>query len=162
MGSKNARPGPDIIVKITVYSQIIAIEIKQLCCYWQAPTTGWTMTTKPKKKAAGKARAVAPKRKQGRIQKAKTPAPVKQTEVFLEPDEFVAICREALGGRGWQKAFLSGTGMAQSTITRYIRGVFPIPKYVAMIVRLIQALRLRGIPLPEEFTAPTQQQGRDE
>ena len=123
------------------------------------------MTTKPKKKAPRKALAAAPKRKQISrkvIQKAKTAAPVKPPDVLLEPDEFVAICRDALGGRGWQKAFMSGTGLAQSTITRYIRGVFPIPQYVVMICRLLQTLRLRGIPLPEEFSAPQHLPGRDD
>jgi hypothetical protein len=115
------------------------------------------MATKRMKKAARRTPAAPPaKRKAPR----KTAAPkkkVKETvieQVFLEPEEFIAICHDALGGRGWQRAFMSGTGMAQSTITRYIRGVFPIPQYVAMICRMLQTLRINGIPLPEEFTVP--------
>lgn len=69
----------------------------------------------------------------------------------LSPEEFEAAASDALGGRGWQKAFRAGTGLAQSTLTRYLRGIFPIPQHVAIIVEMLQTLRSHGIPVPEAF-----------
>lgn len=70
---------------------------------------------------------------------------------FLTPEEFEAIGRSALGGRGWQRALMRGTGIAQTTITRYLRGVFPIPKTMALIMNMLQTLRNNGLPIPSEF-----------
>lgn len=70
----------------------------------------------------------------------------------MEPEAFEAAASDALGGRGWQKSFRAGTGLAQSTLTRYLRGIFPIPQHVAIIVEMLQSLRSNGIPVPEAFT----------
>lgn len=71
----------------------------------------------------------------------------------ISPEDFEAAASDALGGRGWQKSFRAGTGLAQSTLTRYLRGVFPIPQHVALIVQLLQTLRLHGLPVPDTFTS---------
>jgi hypothetical protein len=122
------------------------------------------MTTRPKKtarKAPGR-RKTASRKTSG---KTATPpqAATKRPPApgYLTPDEFAAICYDALGGRGWQKAFMSGTGLAQSTVTRYLKGIFPIPQYVAMICRLLQMLRSNGVTLPDEFTPPLHRGRRD-
>ena len=71
----------------------------------------------------------------------------------LTPEEFELALSNALGGRGWQKSFRAGTGFAQSTLTRYLRGVIPIPQHVAIIVEMLQSLRNKGFPVPEAFTS---------
>lgn len=71
----------------------------------------------------------------------------------MTPEDFVAACSDALGGRGWQKSFCKGVGIAHSTLTRYISGAFPIPQHIAIIVEMIQKLRLNGLTVPEAFTA---------
>lgn len=70
----------------------------------------------------------------------------------MTPEDFEAAASDALGGRGWQKAWRAGTGQAQSTLTRYLRGQFPIPQHVAIIVEMLQTLRHHGFPVPEAFT----------
>lgn len=97
----------------------------------------------PPKKAAAKAKAKAPAR----------PVVVEQREGAITPEDFEAIASDALGGRGWQKSFRAGTGMAQSTVTRYLRGVIPIPQHVAIICEMLQTLRRNGLPVPEAFTS---------
>jgi hypothetical protein len=69
----------------------------------------------------------------------------------LTPEEFEAIGNAALGGRGWQKRLVRGTGWAQTTVTRYLRGMFPIPKHVALLMNVLMTLRNNEIPLPSEF-----------
>lgn len=89
----------------------------------------------------------------------KTPAPKNQQRPTqrrprvgaLTPEEFEAAASDALGGRGWQKSFSAGTGLAQSTLTRYLRGVFPIPQHIVLIVQMLQELRSHGLPVPEAF-----------
>jgi len=78
---------------------------------------------------------------------------------FLTPEEFEAIGRAALGGRGWQRALRRGTGIAQTTITRYLRGIFPIPKTIALIMNMLQTLRNNGLPIPSEFFDDDEQKG---
>jgi hypothetical protein len=77
----------------------------------------------------------------------------------LTPQDFEAAASEALGGRGWQKAFIMGTGIAQSTLTRYLRGIFPIPQWVAAVVEMLQTLRMNGLSVPDSFTVPPQSPG---
>lgn len=69
----------------------------------------------------------------------------------LSPEDFEAAARDALGGLGWQRSFRSGTGLAQSTLTRYLKGVFPIPQHVAIIVEMLQTLRRNNLPVPDAF-----------
>lgn len=71
----------------------------------------------------------------------------------MTPEEFEAAASEALGGRGWQKAFSRGTGLAPSTITRYLQGIYEVPQYVAVIVEMLATLRRNGLPMPEAFSA---------
>lgn len=75
----------------------------------------------------------------------------------LSPEEFEASASAALGGRGWQRAFRAGTGLAQSTLTRYLRGIFPVPQHVAIIVEMLQTLRSHGLPIPEAFNTENRQ-----
>lgn len=72
----------------------------------------------------------------------------------ISPEDFEAAASDALGGRGWQRAFVRGTGLAQSTLTRYLRAVFPIPLHVAIIVEMLQTLRHNGLPVPSSFSEP--------
>lgn len=72
----------------------------------------------------------------------------------LSSEAFEAACSDALGGRGWQKAFRRGTGFAQSTLTRYLRGIIPVPQHVATMVEMMQTLRRNGLPLPDVFNIP--------
>lgn len=55
----------------------------------------------------------------------KRPMAVEPRVGVIAPEEFEAALRDALGGRGWQKTFIRGMGIAQSTLTRYLRGVSP-------------------------------------
>lgn len=71
----------------------------------------------------------------------------------MTPQEFETLASEALGGRGWQKTFAEGTGLSNSTITRYLQGVFPIPQYVAVICEMLITLRRNGLPVPDAFSA---------
>lgn len=71
----------------------------------------------------------------------------------MTPQDFERAASAALGGWGWQKAFRRGTGLDQSTITRYLKGVFPIPQHVALIVQMLATLRNNGLPVPEAFSA---------
>lgn len=103
----------------------------------------------PRKKAAAK---------QSEKGKAKAKAPSIRVEVAprngaMTPEDFEAAASDALGGRGWQKSFRAGTGFAQSTITRYLRGAIPIPQHVAIICEMLQTLRRKGLPVPEAFTS---------
>jgi hypothetical protein len=68
-------------------------------------------------------------------------------------EEFVQAASDALGGRGWQKAFVRGTGLAPSTVTRYIQEIYPVPQHVALIVEMLATLRSNGLPVPESFSA---------
>lgn len=104
---------------------------------------------------------VVAKRKNS-VQKPKRSAKIKKAaqktpagDITLAPDEFAAICSDALGGRGWQRSFIHGTGLAQSTISRYLKGAFPIPQYIALICQMLQMLRANGLPVPEAFTVRT-------
>lgn len=72
----------------------------------------------------------------------------------MTPEDFESAASEALGGRGWQKAFVQGTGIAQSTLTRYLRGIFPIPQWCAIVVEMLQSLRNNGLTVPDAFSVP--------
>lgn len=105
---------------------------------------------KTTQKAARK-RSIAPKQEELVVPKVRR-AIIDDPQIgSLTPEEFEAIGRAALGGHGWQRRFIAGTGLAQSTITRYLRGVFPVPRYVATILELVQTLRNAGLPLPQAF-----------
>jgi hypothetical protein len=67
--------------------------------------------------------------------------------------EFEELASNSLGGRGWQRAFVRGTGFAPSTVTRYIQGIYPVPQHVALLLELLATLRRHEIPLPEAFSA---------
>lgn len=83
---------------------------------------------------------------------AKKPAKQPSTPVgAMTPEDFAAAASEALGGRGWQKAFVRGTGLAPSTVTRYLQGIYPIPQHVALIVEMMAKLRHHKLPMPECF-----------
>lgn len=74
---------------------------------------------------------------------------------YLEPEEFTAIMVEMFGRWGWKSRMAAGTGWAPSTVSRYAftdHRHMPIPKDVALLVELLQALRRHDIPLPEAFS----------
>ncbi|XAI96020.1 immunity repressor [Microcystis phage Mwe-JY26] len=71
----------------------------------------------------------------------------------LTPEQFKSIGSEVLGGRGWQRSLSKATGWSQSTITRYIQGVLPVPQDVALLLEALATLRRNGLPLPEAFSA---------
>jgi hypothetical protein len=69
----------------------------------------------------------------------------------LSPEQFEAIGKEALGGRGWQRALAHGTGWSPSTITRYLQGALPVPQHVAVLLECLVTMRRHGLPLPDAF-----------
>mgnify|MGYP003385708658 FL=1 len=69
----------------------------------------------------------------------------------LSAEEFKETMVEVFGGRGWQSAFARGTGIAPSTITRYLQGAFPIPCYICVITEMLLTLRRNGLPVPDRF-----------
>lgn len=92
------------------------------------------------------------KRPEDRLNRAlPLPETPEQRVGILSPAEFSEMMNEALGGRGWQGTFARGTGLSPSTVTRYLQGVFPIPKYVALIVHMLAISRRAGLPLPDGF-----------
>lgn len=114
------------------------------------------MTIKPKRKTKPKTKAAPPPPLKAGLKERKNRAlPVPEGEIdrvgMLAPAEFAEMMHEALGGRGWQGVFARGTGLSPSTITRYLQGVFPIPKYVALIVHMLAITRRAGLPLPDGF-----------
>lgn len=124
------------------------------------------MTQRPTGRAKkGSVRRIPTRQKQQQappVKKERRPMAESPQIGALTPEEFEAIGREALGearlqGRGWQKAFLAGTGLAQSTLTRYLRGIFPIPQHIAVIMEMLQTLRNNGLPVPEAFTIKNNQ-----
>lgn len=104
-----------------------------------------------RKQGIKKARQKAAAEQPAPVERQKRPMEASPRIGALTPEEFEAAASDALGGRGWQKAFRAGTGLAQSTLTRYLRGIFPIPQHVAIIVEMLQTLRSHGIPVPEAF-----------
>lgn len=78
-------------------------------------------------------------------------APADGEEGYLTPEEFEQYGKALLGGWGWQRKWCRGTGMAPSTINRYLTGQYPVPKHVAMLVKTLVMLHSAGIPLPDEF-----------
>lgn len=104
---------------------------------------------KSKKAAPSKKKSSSPKK---RAAPQKRPMEVKPRIGAIPPEDFEAAVSAALGGYGWQKSFRAGTGIAQSTLTRYLRGIFPIPKTIAVIVEMLQTLRNKGLPVPDSFT----------
>lgn len=121
-------------------------------------------TAKPQKRGAKQARqgrkglgkAARPPQAQpvapARVRRLKRPMADVPRMGAITPEEFEASLSQALGGRGWQKTFIRGTGFAQSTVTRYLRGIFPIPQHVALLVEMLQTLRNNGLPVPEAFS----------
>lgn len=98
-----------------------------------------------------------PKSKPHKATKAGARAPIKRptgsrTRVPLTPEELEAIGAEALGGRGWKRAFVRGTGIAGSSLTRYLRGVYPIPQWIAVLLEVLVTLRRAGLPAPVDFS----------
>lgn len=73
--------------------------------------------------------------------------------VPMTPQDLEVTASFALGGRGWQKSFCRGTGLNNSTLTRYLQGLYPVPQYVAVIVEMLATLRRNGLPVPEAFSA---------
>lgn len=67
--------------------------------------------------------------------------------------EFEAVLQGVLG-YGWKTRFSVGTGIATSTISRYMSGRYPIPQYIAVLVRLLFASAKRGEPVPRGFEQP--------
>lgn len=85
--------------------------------------------------------------------KVRKPQPEREVRLgVLTPDEFKQALADALGGRGWQKAFVRGTGLAPSTVTRYLQGTYPIPQYIGVIVEMLQTLRRNRLPMPDVFS----------
>lgn len=70
----------------------------------------------------------------------------------MTPKEFEAIAYSALNGRGWQRSWCRGTGQSPSTLNRYLKGEFPIPQYVVVIVEMLATLRRHQLPLPDAFS----------
>jgi len=88
-----------------------------------------------------------------RKKKASVKAPAKSEGSAMTPAEFEQAASYALGGRGWQKAWVRGTGQSPSTVTRYLQGVYPIPQYVRLILEMLASLRIAGLAVPESFSA---------
>ena len=70
----------------------------------------------------------------------------------LTPDELEAIGFALFDGRGWQKTFVRGTGVAGSTLTRYLQGLYPIPQTVAVLLDALSTLKRHGLPFPDAFS----------
>jgi transcriptional regulator with XRE-family HTH domain len=76
----------------------------------------------------------------------------------MHPDDLERLCIELfphsnLKGWGWQAHLARGTGISPSSLQRYLRGEYPIPQYVALIIELLIRLKRDGKSLPEVFYA---------
>jgi len=96
--------------------------------------------------------------KQTKVKALPTTAPEVRVGV-LTAEEFKATLSDALGGRGWQKTFVRGTGLSPSTVTRYLQGTFPIPQYIGLIVEMLQTLRRNRLPMPDAFSDTSEGSG---
>lgn len=56
------------------------------------------------------------------------------------------------GDHGWQVAFCRGTGLSTSTMQRYLTEVYPIPRYIEVIVSMLATIRNHELPVPEQFS----------
>lgn len=91
-----------------------------------------------------------------RIMVEKTDKAGRRIGTHLTPEEFEDTLGSIFGKWGWQTAFSRGTGFAPSTITRYLKGKYPIPLHVAVMVEMLATLKRNGIPMPGAFNAETQ------
>lgn len=73
----------------------------------------------------------------------------------LTPEEFeelgAVLLSTSVTGHGWKRAFIAGTGLSASNLTRYKNGEYPIPLWVGTMFEMIATLRSNGLPLPEAF-----------
>lgn len=56
---------------------------------------------------------------------------------WMWPEDFVSILESFYGEKRWVHSFSYECGFARSTIDRWKEGTMPIPKHVALIVRLL-------------------------
>lgn len=82
----------------------------------------------------------------------KPPTTTRKAVRTLTPEELEEIGAEALGGRGWKKAFVRGTGIAGSSLTRYLSGTYPVPQWIAVLLEALVTLRRNGLPVPIDFS----------
>jgi hypothetical protein len=59
---------------------------------------------------------------------------------WMEPVEFESILAGYYTDRGWVRAFCADFDYSPPTVYRYVQGLAPIPKDVAMIVMMISKL----------------------
>jgi len=72
-------------------------------------------------------------------------------ERYMTPDELEALMSPIFGGYGWQARFGRLVDVTPGSLSRWMTGRNPIPKWVAVMAWALTKLHQQGVPIVDEF-----------
>ena len=69
-------------------------------------------------------------------------------QAFMRAEALQEALEECFGP-GAQSKFARITGISRSQVSRYVSGICPVPKYVALLVEFCTAFKRWHMPVPE-------------